>query len=108
MKTLFLGSEDLEISWRLRQKGYKLIIATDTFIYHEGQVSFKSQKTSTSLYKRKRPKTYIQKLVAHYGEGNVPHPMELWGVDYLSKPPKSAHRFLFRMKTHFRSGLLRV
>ena len=78
---LFLGSEDLEISWRLRQKGYKLLIAADTFIYHEGQVSFKSQKVRPST--KESDRNLYKKLVAHYGEGNVPHPMELWGVDYF-------------------------
>jgi len=88
---LFLGSEDLEISWRLRQKGYKLIIATDTFIYHEGQVSFKSVKEPPST--QESAEKLYQKLEAHYGKGNVPHPMELWGIDYF-KPKGASFRSL--------------
>jgi GT2 family glycosyltransferase/glycosyltransferase involved in cell wall biosynthesis/predicted Zn-dependent protease len=83
---LFLGNDDLEISWRIRQHGYKLIIATDTFIYHEGQVSFKSQKERPST--GDSTQRLYEKLVQHYGEGNVPHPIELWGIDFFE--PKGA------------------
>ncbi len=81
---LFLGNDDIEISWRLRQKGYKLIIATDTFIYHEGQVSFKSQKEQASKLVRESDQRLYIKLEAHYGVGNVPTPMELWGIDFFN------------------------
>ncbi|MBC7321356.1 glycosyltransferase, partial [bacterium] len=42
-ENLFLGNDDLDFSWRLRINGYKLIIATDVFVHHKGQVSFKSE-----------------------------------------------------------------
>jgi len=78
---LLLGSEDFEISWRLRQRGYKLIIATDTFVYHEGQVSFKSQKKElTSPIMKISSERLCEKLEAYYGAGNVPTAWELWGV----------------------------
>ena len=43
---LFLGNDDLEYSLRLRRHGYKLLVATDTFIYHKGQASFQSELQS--------------------------------------------------------------
>ncbi len=80
---LFLGNDDLEISWRLRQKGYKLIIATDTFVYHKGHVSFKADDASAStLAQESAGKLYV-KLEMHYGAGNVPDPMDLWGIDFF-------------------------
>lgn len=88
---LFLGSEDLEISWRLRQKGYKLLIATDTFIYHEGQVSFKSQDAPASAITQESADRLYQKLESFYGAGQVPHPMELWGIDYF-RPRRARFR----------------
>lgn len=80
---LFLGNDDLELSWRLRQHGYRLLIATDTFIYHEGQMSFKSQKVSTSDLTQGSTDRLYAKLEAYYGVGNVPTPMELWGIDFF-------------------------
>ena len=39
---LFLGSDDLEMSWRLRSAGYKMVVATDVIVRHLGGVSFAS------------------------------------------------------------------
>jgi GT2 family glycosyltransferase/Flp pilus assembly protein TadD len=88
-EALFLGNDDLDISWRLRMAGYKLLIATDTFVYHEGQVSFKSEEESkTSALVQDSTDRLYEKLEAHFGEGNVPHPMELWGIDWF-KPSRA-------------------
>lgn len=82
---LFLGNDDLDISWRLGQAGYRLLIATDTFVYHEGQASFKSEEESkTSALVQESTDLLYKKLEAHYGEGNVPHPMELWDIDWFN------------------------
>ncbi len=79
---LFLGNEDLEISWRLALKGYKLIVATDTFIYHKGQISFQSIETEkANRLKRESTEQLFAKLDAYYGVGNVPTPIDLWGVN---------------------------
>jgi GT2 family glycosyltransferase len=39
---LFLGNDDLELSWRLRTHGLKLIVAKDVFVHHKHHVSYKS------------------------------------------------------------------
>ena len=41
-KQLFVGSDDLYLSWALRELGYKLLVAADVFVQHIGQVSFSS------------------------------------------------------------------
>ena len=90
-ETLFLGNDDLDLSWRLRERGYRLVVATDTFVHHKGQVSFKSEaETKTSRLVQESTDRLYAKLVAHYGNGNVPPPMELWGIDWF-KPTKSPH-----------------
>ncbi len=89
-ETLFLGNDDLDISWRLRNAGYKLLVATDTFVHHEGQVSFKTEaKSKTDTLVQQSTDRLYEKLVAHYGEGNVPTPMELWEIDWFR--PSNAH-----------------
>lgn len=49
--------EDDDLSFRIRQLGYKLLLCKDTFIHHFGSVSFKSEeeifRTSTSLNAKK-------------------------------------------------------
>jgi GT2 family glycosyltransferase len=42
-ESLFLGSDDLEISWRLRTHGFKLAVAQDVFVHHQGGQSFASE-----------------------------------------------------------------
>lgn len=84
-ESLFLGNDDLDISWRLRNAGYKLLVATDTFVHHEGQVSFKTEaKSKTDALVQQSTDRLYEKLVAHYGEGNVPPPMELWGINWFT------------------------
>ena len=43
-ESMFLGSEDLELSWRLRVLGFRLAIAKDVFVHHRGHVSFGTVK----------------------------------------------------------------
>lgn len=91
-ESLFLGNDDLDLSWRLRLKGYKLLVATDTFVHHKGQVSFKSEaKTKTSRLVQESTDRLYAKLVAHYGPGNVPSPMELWDIDWFRPSPLPPH-----------------
>ncbi|MCX5813458.1 MAG: glycosyltransferase [Proteobacteria bacterium] len=82
---LLPGNDNLDISWRLRRFGYRLLVATDTFIYHEGQVSFKTEEfaKTNDLVQESTDRLYA-KLVAHYGPGNVPPPEELWGITWFS------------------------
>lgn len=87
---LFLGNDDLDLSWRLRQRGYRLLVATDAFVHHEGQVSFKSEPSATTarLVQDSTDRLYA-KLETHYGKGNVPDPMELWGITWFK--PTAPH-----------------
>ncbi len=97
-KELFLGNDDLDLSWRFRLKGYKLLVAVDTFVYHEGQVSFKTEKeTKTNKLVQESTDKLYEKLVSHYGKGNVPTPMELWGMNWF-KPTNA--KFSTKAKLH--------
>jgi len=81
---LFLGNDDLDLSWRLRQRGYRLAVATDVFVHHEGQVSFKSEPHSkTARLVQESTDHLYSKLVAYYGVGQVPPPTELWDIDWF-------------------------
>lgn len=81
---LFLGNDDLDLCWRLRLNNYKLLVATDTFIYHKGQQSFKTEKKSkTDELVQQSTDALYRKLIEHYGQGNVPTPLELWGMEWF-------------------------
>ncbi|HEX3075031.1 MAG TPA: glycosyltransferase, partial [Ignavibacteriales bacterium] len=107
---LFLGNDDLELSWRLRLNGYKLKVATDTFIYHEGQHSFNTEaKTTTSKLVQESTNALYAKLQKYYGEDNIPSPMELWMVNWFNAEnakynPKSR---LEDVKPEFRNGYVK-
>lgn len=88
-ENLFLGNDDLEYSHRLRLLGYKLLIATDCFIYHEGQKSFESLVvTERERLVQESTDALFIKLRAIYGDEGIPSPMELWGIDWFAPAPR--------------------
>lgn len=82
---LFLGNDDLDISWRLRLNGYRLKVATDVFVFHYGQISFSSEPDGTTkrLIQESTDHLY-RKLVANYAPESVPSPQDLWGIDWFN------------------------
>ena len=81
---LFLGNDDLEISWRLRENGYNLKIATDTFIYHEGQQSFNTKPSEvTSKLVQESTDALYNKLIEYYQPNKVPSSIEIWDMDWF-------------------------
>ena len=88
-ENLILGNDDLDYSLRLRDAGYKLLIATDTFIYHEGQSSFAMLKSAEKQQMMQMSlDRFYAKLETKYGEGKVPSSIQLWGLDILGIPSK--------------------
>ncbi len=86
---LFLGNDDLDLSWRLRNLGLKLVVASDAFIFHEGQKSFKTEAKShvDKLTQESTDALYV-KLVEHYGgREHLPSAIDLWGIGWFSPSP---------------------
>ncbi len=83
-ETLVLGNDDLDFSWRLGLAGKKLLIATDVFVYHRGQVSFGSRpRAETDAAVEASTDRLYLKLEAHYGRGRVPPGRDLWGIEWF-------------------------
>ncbi len=83
-ENLFLGNDDLELSWRLRQSGYRIAIAADAFVHHECQVSFSSEPTEkVKRLVQESTDALARKLEGHYGKSKVPSSMELWDMDWF-------------------------
>ncbi|MGE5544092.1 MAG: glycosyltransferase, partial [Bacillota bacterium] len=81
---LFLGNDDLDLSLRLRQKGYKLLVATDVFVHHFGQVSFSTEPGHRTKYLvQQSTNALYEKLYRHY-HGKVPPAEELWGMSWFT------------------------
>lgn len=84
-ETLFVGCDDLELCWRLREKGYSFKICLDTFIHHEGQVSFKTTgEENINWLNSQASDALAEILISYYGYGNVPHPEEIWGMSWYA------------------------
>jgi GT2 family glycosyltransferase/Tfp pilus assembly protein PilF len=94
-EALFLGNDDLDFSLRLRNRGYKLLVATDTFIYHKGQASFASEpeEKTTALVQQSTDALY-RKLENQYGNGNIPTSKALWDMGWFepSQRVKTANK----------------
>jgi GT2 family glycosyltransferase len=86
---LFLGNDDLDLSWRLRNAGLKLVVASDAFVFHEGQKSFKTEKKShVDRLTQESTDAMYRKLARHYGgRDKVPSAVELWGIGWFSPSP---------------------
>ena len=83
-ENLFLGSDDLEYSFRLRANGFNLLVATDTFIFHKGQASFDSEPSEKMkiLTQQSQDELYT-KLERDFSPKPVPSSIELWGIDWF-------------------------
>ena len=81
---LFLGNDDLDLSWRIREAGYRLVVAKDCMVFHQGQVSFASvTKTDTQRLVQESTDYLFYKLIRHYGPGRVPSSKQLWDIDWF-------------------------
>ncbi len=81
---MILGSEDLELSWRLRCFGRRLLIAKDVFVHHAGGKSFASlpsQAVQNMLTQSSQ--ALVRKLHRCYPKGAQVTALELWDVDFL-------------------------
>jgi GT2 family glycosyltransferase len=78
----FLGCDDLDLSLRLREAGYQLIIASDVFVYHEGHASFYAMGEESMRLTKQAEKKMLAKLKAKYGDP-IPSSTELWGCEIL-------------------------
>jgi len=83
-ENLFLGSDDLEYSFRLRANGFKLLVAADTFVFHKGQASFDSEPSEKmkNLTQQSQDALY-SKLERAFSPKPVPTSLELWGMDWF-------------------------
>lgn len=87
---LFLGNDDLDISWRLQLAGLQMVVATDTFVYHEGQKSFQTEPNAhTQKLVQESTNALYTKMVHHYGsEDKVPSARDLWGMEWFTPTNK--------------------
>lgn len=80
---IFLGNDDLELSWRLREKGCLLRVALDVFINHTGQMSF---ATIPDVKGRRlideSSNVLFRKMQAYYAPDKIPHPRIYFGIDW--------------------------
>ena len=84
-ENLFLGADDLEFSWRLRNLGYRLVVALDTFVHHAGSKSFETRdRSEVSELVSSSDLALIGKLKQYYG-GFLPSSHALFGCDIFDE-----------------------
>jgi GT2 family glycosyltransferase len=81
-----LGCDDLDYSLRLQQNGYKLLIAPDVFVYHEGHASFREEGDPALEMNQASEAHLREKLKAMYGD-EIPSSEELWGCAIFNTDP---------------------
>lgn len=87
-EALFLGNDDLDISWRLRLLGYRLLVAPGVFVHHAGHKTMEEQKPEHIQKLLDESTAHLKaKIQAHYGEA-CPSAVELWGVDFFQTRDK--------------------
>jgi O-antigen biosynthesis protein len=104
---LFLGNDDLDLSWRLRLAGYRLLIAPDVFVYHAGHKTMEEQKPEHIQKLLDESTAHLKaKIQAHYGPA-CPSAVELWGVDFFQTRDKGPMRLSVVMIVKQEIGNLR-
>jgi len=76
---LLLGSEDLEYSHRLKSRGYELVVALDTFIYHKGHTSYEGE-TESERWNNLSACVLQNKIKRASGDFNS---RKIWGIDWF-------------------------
>jgi GT2 family glycosyltransferase len=101
-ENLILGMEDLDISLRIKEKGYKIALKPSVFVQHINRVSFNSDKEKAERLNQISIWNFAKKLIKKYGYGNVPTPdILLLGKEeenprnYLVFNLKGKYKFLF-------------
>lgn len=80
---LFLGSDDLELSWRLQLNGFRLLIAKDVYVQHLENRSLTSMAKNDAAQLLSESTACLRRKVAdHYGS-DPPSSTELWGIPIL-------------------------
>lgn len=76
---MFLGSDDLELSWRLRCLGFRLIVRADVFVHHKTGASQESVDYDVRARQSLESATVLhRRLIAFYG--SIPPISEvIWG-----------------------------
>lgn len=83
---LFLGADDLEMSWRLRTMGYKLVVAKGAYVRHISQVSFASLPPGKKEeYVHASDAAFVRKLQRYYGSTILPTSEQLFGCDIFDE-----------------------
>ncbi len=82
---LILGFDDLDLCWRLQQQGKKIAVAIDSFVWHALHKSFEAgSRPVVDAMHQQSLDAFTRKLAVHYGGvSEIPHSMELWGVDWF-------------------------
>ena len=81
---LFLGNDDLDMSLRLKAEGKRLLIATDAFVHHRGQVSFNTEPKQRTAYLVGQSTNLLYEKLYAMLDGDVPTGEDLWGVGWFS------------------------
>jgi O-antigen biosynthesis protein len=81
---LFLGGEDLELSWRLRTQGLSLVVARDVFVHHDHGVSFRSLPDDHKEALLARSNDALRLILEQAYGDRVPSSAELWGSDIFA------------------------
>lgn len=91
---IFLGDDDLEISWRLRERGYFLRIALDVFVNHERQVSFATlPKKEAAEIVRDGSDVLFRKMTDFYKPNKIPNPFIYFGIKWWNPRILEEKRF---------------
>ncbi len=85
---LFLGNDDLDLSWRLREAGYRLIIAKDVFVHHAGHKSFETRPYGEVAKLLEESEVALHGKLLDYYNGEPPSSTDLWGADFFYTGPQ--------------------
>lgn len=82
-ESLFLGNDDLDLSWRLGRAGYRQVVVPSVFVLHHGQVSFNTEPKVRTAYLVQQSTNQLYEKLYQVFQGNAPSGRDLWGIDWF-------------------------
>jgi hypothetical protein len=67
-ETYFNGYEDVDLCWRIRLRGYKIVLVPQSVVYHAGRASTKKNTSQEAFHKHKN---YLITITKNYSGKNL-------------------------------------
>jgi len=82
-ESLFLGNDDLDLSWRLQRAGFRQLVVPSVFVLHQGQVSFSTEPKVRTAYLVQQSTNQLYEKLYLASSGSPPSGEQAWRIGWF-------------------------